>query len=104
MHIPLRGLSILSDNGGMGMGFEVFWDQGDRDNLLDPPYPKIGGGRIYSEFSRPRGPPLTFVPLYLLGLEHETCGDSTVRVYQGDIVLSPYISLISSFISLRINN
>ena len=71
----IKGLSIESDN--WRWDFEDFWDRGD--NLLYPPYPKIGSGRRYSEFSCPRGPLTIFVPLYMLGLEPKTCGDRTMR-------------------------
>ena len=39
-----------------------------------PPYPKIGGGRIYSEFSRPRDP--------LLPLHHCICSGSKTRLVE----------------------
>ena len=93
----IKGLSIESLLWGNGDGaLKVFGIEGDWDNLLGPPYPKIGGGRIYSGFSRACGPPLTFAPLYMLGLEPETCGEETGRwgVDQGDIVLSPTKKLV----------
>ena len=69
-----KGLSIESDNGECG--FEGFWEsRGIVDNLLGPPYPKRGGGKIYNGFSHRRGLPPIFTTLYMLWLEPKTCGD-----------------------------
>ena len=66
--------------GSWRLGFEDFWDrEGLGITFWTPPYPKIGSGKRYSQFSLPRSPPPTFVPLYMLGLEPETCGDRMVR-------------------------
>ena len=77
-----KGLSIESDNGDVALKFFegqrrlgiIFWVS---------PYPKIGGGRIYSGFSHLRDHPPTFTSLHLLGLELKTCGNRTVRGLPG---------------------
>ena len=81
----IKGLSIESLLWGNGDGaLKVFGDQGGLGiTFWAPLYPKIGGGKISSEFSRARGLHLTFAPLYMLGLEPETCGDRTERGLPG---------------------
>ena len=46
-----------------------------------PPPGGLGGRyrREHSRFLHPRGPSPTFTPLYMLGLEPETCGNRTLR-------------------------
>ena len=62
----IKGLSIESLLWGNGDGaLKVFGDRGGLGiTFWAPPYPKIGGRRIYSGFSRARGSPSTFAPLY----------------------------------------
>ena len=63
----------------MRRGFE---DYGIEDILLVPPYPKIGGGKIYSGFCV-RAIPTHLCTSVMLGLEPESCGDRTVRGLPG---------------------
>ena len=100
--LNIKGLSIESDNEVMGWEFEGFGIEGIEDNLLGPPYPKIGDGRIYNGFSRPPG--------FLPPLPHYICSGSNPilvetgqwEVYQGDIVLSPLLNIVFDFCNVSL--
>ena len=78
--LNVKGLSIELLLWVMRMGFwRLLGIEGIGITFCAPPYPKIGGGRIYIRFSCARGLLLTFAPLYMLGFEPETCGDRTVK-------------------------
>ena len=73
----------------MNHSYGVMGMEGIEITFLDPPYPKIGGGRIYSLFLREHSLLSPFPNCICSGLNPRLVETGRWGVYKGDIVLLP---------------